>query len=177
MAELEPRERRGLRLLGHPAHAALSAFPIALLSASFAVDGAALLTGDASWWRVSFWAVAAGLVAAVPTACAGLVDLAALAGDGDEERSSAAGQATTEPAMHGARAAMKTGVTHMLLMLAAVGFFTADLALRGGPAAPSGSRLAAVLVVDGLGAALLVIGGWYGGELVFRHGVGSDLRR
>jgi uncharacterized membrane protein len=142
---------RGLRVFGHPAHAALAAFPIALLSVSVVADAAALFTGDPFYWRVSFWAVAAGLVAAVPTAGAGMVDLMALGED--------------DPAM-------KTGTTHMSVMVAAVGLFVVDVAVRGDAAPPGGMALYAALALDGVGAVLLMVGGWYGGELVFGHGVG-----
>lgn len=147
-----PPRRAGLRLLGHPVHAALSAFPLALLAVSVLADGVALSKGDPVWWSTSFWAVAIGLCAAVPTACAGLFDFAAI---------------------EAGHPAVKTSLTHMVLMLTAVGFFAMDLLVRGGAAAPRGLALAAILALDGLGAALLMFGGWYGGELVFRHGIGQ----
>lgn len=160
---MSPHANHGLRVLGHPLHAALSAFPLALLATSVALDGVALYSSETFWWRASFWAVAGGLVAAVPTAGAGLVDLAALTGGTGAEAPGAR-----------QRTVMKTGIIHMLLMLAGVGFFAADLAMRGGNAPPEGARLPVTLAIDALGAALLLTGGWYGGELVFRHGVGVD---
>ena len=147
---------RGLRLFGHPAHAALAAFPVALLSISVLADLAGLFSGDAFWWRVSFWAVAAGLAAAVPTAGAGMIDLMTL----DED----------DPAM-------KTGTTHMSLMVGAVGLFVIDVVVRKGAEPPTGSSLYAALALDCVGAALLMVGGWYGGELVFAHGVGHAAAR
>ncbi len=145
------RGAHGLRLAGHPVHAALAAFPIAFLSAAIVLDGVALLTGKAFWWEVSFWAVAAGLCAAMPTAGAGMIDLVAI----DED----------DPAM-------KVGSRHMGIMATAVGLFVLEVSLRGGSSPPTGTTLVATLALDGLGAALLLIGGYYGGELVFRHGVG-----
>jgi uncharacterized membrane protein len=64
-------------VLGHPVHPALAAFPLAFLSGSVLADGMALLRVDPFWWAVSFWAVVAGVVAAVPTATAGLFDYVA----------------------------------------------------------------------------------------------------
>jgi uncharacterized membrane protein len=144
-------EPHGLRVLGHPAHAALAAFPMALLTVSVVADAAALVTGDPFWWRVSFWAIAAGLVAAVPTATAGMIDLMAL------------------PDAHPAN---KVGTTHMSLMVTALGFFLVDVVIRKGGAPPTGTSLYVALGLDAVGAVLLMVGGWYGGELVFGHGVG-----
>jgi uncharacterized membrane protein len=47
--------------------------------------------------------------------------------------------------------------------------------VRGGPAAPAGKSLLAVLALETLGVLLLTVGGWYGGHLVFHYGIGSDM--
>jgi uncharacterized membrane protein len=148
----DPQHREGgVRLFGHPAHAMLAAFPIGLLTISVVADLAALASGDPFFWRASFWAVAAGLVAAVPAAATGMIDLMDLEED--------------DPAV-------KTGSTHMGLMAAAVGLFVLDVVTRGGDAPPAGGRLYAALALDLVGSALGLVGAWYGGELVFGHGVG-----
>ncbi len=142
---------RGLRVLGHPVHPALAAFPIAFLSGSVLADAVALWQSDPFWWAVSFWVVVAGVVAAVPTASAGLADYVAIPeGDG----------------------ALKTALVHLTAMLIAIGIFGIDLLLRGGPAAPRGGLATTTVVLDGVGAVVLTVGGWYGGHLVFHHGVG-----
>jgi uncharacterized membrane protein len=46
--------------------------------------------------------------------------------------------------------------------------------VRGGPEGPKGKAVLAILLLDGLGASLLAVGGWYGGHLVFHHRIGSD---
>jgi uncharacterized membrane protein len=146
------RGGRGLRVLGHPLHPALAAFPIAFLSGSVLADAIALLRSDPFWWAVSFWVAAAGVLVAVPTAGAGLVDYTTIrAGD----------------------RALRTGTVHLTVMLVAVGCFGIDLLLRGGPAVPRGALVPATVALDAVGAAVLTVGGWYGGELVFRHGVGG----
>jgi uncharacterized membrane protein len=142
---------RGLRALGHPVHPALAAFPIAFLSGSVLADAVALWRSDPFWWAVSFWTVVAGVVAAVPTAGAGFADYVAIP-EGDR--------------------ALKTAMVHLTVMLIAVGCFGVDLLLRAGPAAPRGGLATATVALDVLGAVVLTVGGWYGGDLVFRHGVG-----
>ena len=52
--------------------------------------------------------------------------------------------------------------------------YTLGMFARGGPEGPKGRAVLAVLLLDGAGALLLSIGGWYGGHLVFHHGVGTD---
>jgi uncharacterized membrane protein len=151
VAEAKARGR-GLRMLGHPLHPALAAFPIAFLSGSVLADAIALLRADPFWWAVSFWVVATGVLAAVPTAGAGLVDYTTIEQGGP---------------------VFKTATVHLTVMLVAIGCFGVDLILRGGPAAPQGALVAATVALDVAGAAILTVGGWFGGHLVFHHGVGQ----
>ena len=146
---------KGLRVLGHPLHAVLSDFPLALLGTSLLWDAVGLWRGEAVWWAISFWTIAAGLAAALLAALAGAVDYAAIRQDSP---------------------ALGTATRHMLLMLTAVTPYLASLLVRGGARAPAGRSLFAVLGLEVLGVALLAIGGWYGGHLVFHHGVGVDAR-
>lgn len=146
-----PTFRRGLRLLGHPVHPMLSDLPIASLLASVPLDVIALAR-ERPWWAISFWTIVVGVVVAVPTACAGLIDYARIP----------EGRAT------------KAATVHMLLMLSAVTCFGIDLLVRGGAAPPHGRDLVASVALDVIGTAVLAVGGWYGGELVFTHGVGVD---
>lgn len=132
----------------------MSDIPLALFLVSVLVDGIALLRGGSFWWAVSFWTVVLGVVAAVPTACAGLVDYA------------------TNATIVGKQGAGRTATVHMLVMLTAVTCFGIDLLVRGGSAPPHGGVLVAALALDAGGAAIAGVGAWYGGELVFGHGVG-----
>lgn len=54
--------------------------------------------------------------------------------------------------------------------------YTVSMFARGGPEGPEGGAVLAVMLLDGAGALLLSVGGWYGGHLVFHHGVGTDKR-
>jgi uncharacterized membrane protein len=144
---------KGLRVFGHPLHAVLSDFPLALLGTSLLWDAAGLRRGEAVWWAISFWSIAAGLVAAVLAACAGAVDYASI-----RQGHPALGVATR----------------HMLLMLTAVCLYLASLLVRGGAGAPAGKSLLAVLGLEAVGVLLLSIGGWHGGHLVFHYGIGGD---
>jgi uncharacterized membrane protein len=144
---------KGLRVFGHPLHAVLSDFPLALLGTSLLWDALGLWRGEPVWWAISFWNVTLGLATAALAACAGAVDYAAIP-QGDR--------------------ALATANRHMLLMLCAVSPYILSLVVRGGADAPQGWKLVAVLALEGLGLLLLGAGGWYGGHLVFHHGVGRD---
>jgi uncharacterized membrane protein len=144
---------RGLRVLGHPVHPALSDFPLVLLLLWVALDAAALVAGSALLWMLGRWALIAGVVAAVLAASAGFVDYLAVG--------------TTVPR------AVRTATMHLAVMLTVTCIAAIDLVYRG-VATPTGIGLvlhvaALVLVACGLG-----IGGWLGGHLVFHHGVGVD---
>jgi uncharacterized membrane protein len=132
-------------------HPALSDFPLALLAMAFVADCVGAITGLDFWWRVSFWLVVAGLCSAVPTATAGLLDYATI-----DEQSPAS----------------KTGMLHMLVMLTAILAFGVGLIIPGRGAAPRGAAEVATIALDAFGTACLMLGGWYGGALVFKHGIG-----
>jgi uncharacterized membrane protein len=134
----------------HPLHPPLVHAPLGLLSTAPLWDLLALWQPGPTWAALAFWNLALGLALALVAACAGLVDA----------------QAVREPE------ASRRLSAHTLLMLAAVAVFGASLAWRAGPLPPTGLAAWGVLAVDGAGALLLLVGGWHGGELVYRHGVG-----
>ena len=146
---------KGLRVFGHPLHAVLSDVPVGLLGTSLVWDALGLWRGEPVWWAISFWSVALGLAAAGAAATAGFVDYAAIAQD--------------DPAQ-------PTAIRHMLFVLGALAPYATSLAVRGGSAAPSGQTAVGVLLLEGLGLLLLSAGGWYGGHLVFHHGVGRQTK-
>ena len=146
---------KGLRLLGHPLHALLSDFPLVLILAWVAMDVAAIALGSSVLWGLARWPLVAGMVAGGLAATAGFTDYL--------------GVAAAKPR------ALRTASAHLAVMLSVL--TVALLALVFRPAAlPEGAGrwldLAAALGV----AAGLGVGGWLGGHLVFRHGVGVDER-
>jgi len=68
----------GLRISGHPLHAALSDFPMVLLLLWVALDVAALVLGSPLLWMLGRWALIGGLVAAVIAASVGFLDYLSL---------------------------------------------------------------------------------------------------
>lgn len=146
---------KGLRVFGHPLHAVLSDVPVGLLGTSLVWDAVGVWRGEPVWWAISFWGIALGLAAAGAAATAGFIDYTAIAQD--------------DPAQ-------ATATRHMLFVLAALAPYAISLAVRGGSAPPSGRAAVGVLLLEGLGLLLLSVGGWYGGHLVFHHGVGREAK-
>ena len=146
---------RGLRVLGHPVHAALSDFPLVLLLLWVALDFAALVIGAPLLWMLGRWAQIGGVVAAVLAASAGFIDYLSV------------GQRVPQ--------ALRTATVHLAVMLSVTSIAAIDLVYRGAEMPTGTGRVlhvvALVLVAAGLG-----VGGWLGGHLVFHHGVGVDPR-
>jgi uncharacterized membrane protein len=146
-------DNKGLRLLGHPVHALLSGFPLALLSTSLIWDVIGIVRGEAVWWAISFWDMALGVALGVAAATAGAADYAVIERDDS---------------------AVPTATRHMIIMGTAIGLYSAALLIRGGASPPTDARRIATLILEGVGCLLLGVGGWYGGHLVFHFGVGRD---
>jgi uncharacterized membrane protein len=140
-----------LLIAGHPVHPALVHFPVGLWTTSTLWDSMGAATGNILWWQIGFWSVVAGLVFSVPAAIAGLMDFAAL------------------PKGHPAGT---TAVRHMLTMISAASVYLLEAGIRFGATPPSGVRPAAVLILSWLGLILVAAGGWFGGQMVYRYGVG-----
>jgi uncharacterized membrane protein len=138
----------------HPLHAAFVHFPLALLGTSLGFDLAGVVLEDPVFWTVAFWNISLGLSVSVLTVATGL---------GDSRRVSEQSPAWS------------TTVRHLLVMLGALSCYGLALVIRRGSGTPVGYALPATLAAEGVGLALLAFGGWLGGELVYRHGVGRAL--
>lgn len=136
------------KIFGHAIHPILIVYPLGLLSAAVIFDIIYLATGNPTWTTVSFWMIAAGIIGGLLAAVFGLIDYLGIPS--------------------GTRAA-SIGLLHGLTNLGVVILFIASWLLRwNSPQVPS--TLAFALSFIGVVAALL--GGWLGGELVERLGVG-----
>lgn len=144
---------KGAQLLGHPVHPIFTDFPIALWSISLLGDIAAAWRGQMVYREFAFWALALGLVIALPTIVAGLIDFAAI------------------PEGHPATTAANW---HMWIMLSAATAYGCSLIAHLGRFSSSRSAIWVSITLSAVGFILLTAGGWFGGELVFRHGIGSE---
>ncbi|HLJ37938.1 MAG TPA: DUF2231 domain-containing protein [Steroidobacteraceae bacterium] len=134
----------------HPLHPALAHFPLAFWIGSCASDLLALSSGVPVWWTVSHHATAAGLIMGALALAAGVLELWLRALP---------------------RAAVRWVVLHASLMSAALLLFMLSLSLRR--ASPPPLIAPAISLV---GCALIIAGGFCGGTLVYRFGVGVSAR-
>ena len=136
------------KIFGHPIHPILIVYPLGLLSAAVIFDVIYLATGNPTWTTVSFWMIAAGIIGGLLAAVFGLIDYLKIPS--------------------GTRAS-RIGLLHGATNLGVMILFSASWYLRwSSPAVPSNAAFALSFI--GVVAALL--GGWLGGELVERLGVG-----
>lgn len=138
------------RFLGHPIHPVLVVFPLGLLAAAAAFDIVALIQGDAFWYRISFWLIAAGIIGGLCAAVFGAIDWFAI-----PRRT----RAWRIGLLHG-------GINIVVVTMFAVSWWIRDKAGQ----IPS----MAALTLSFVAVALSFVAGWLGGELVDRLGVGVE---
>lgn len=136
---------------GHPLHPMLVPFPIAFLVGTFVSDLVFQATTNPFWATASFWLASAGLVMGLLAALLGLTDF------------------LSRPAIRQLPAAW----VHFLGNGLAMALTAINVALRYDN--PALGVVPAGVTLSGLVVAILVVTGWLGGELVFRHRVGVML--
>jgi len=137
-------------LAGHPIHppltdATIGTYTFATVAAFAEVTGITENAGAWGWWV----ALVFGLIMTVPTALTGLLDWLTIT-RGTE--------------------LWKTATTHMIAMLSATVFF-ALAAIFGHSSYSHANVSSGAFVLTLIGFALLTIGGWLGGAIVFVHGM------
>lgn len=135
-------------IAGHPLHAMLVTFPIALCFCTLGADAMYWITGDAFWPRVALWSVGIAFGMGV---LAGLV--------GTAELLSVPGIRMRSPSW-----------SHFILAVMLIALLGANWALRWGQA--EAAVLPVGLLTSALAALLTALTGWHGGKLVFDYGIG-----
>lgn len=135
--------------MSHPLHPALVHFPIACWSLGTIADIASLWFGQPAWWLAGVL-LAVGTVMAIAAMVTGLIELVKI-----NEQS---------PALQDAN-------RHMTLILVAWTFYATSIFLRlKGMALTQPDTIDMALSVAGF--LFLAAAGWFGGKLVYGHGVG-----
>lgn len=131
---------------GHPLHPAVVPLPIGMLTAAASSDLLRLLTGDSFFTRASRWLVGGGVASGIGAATLGLIDFATI------------------------RAARgRTGYGHAGGNAAVLAMSGLSLLIR----LRAGNRLPlSAFALSAASAGLLLVTGWLGGELAFRHRIG-----
>jgi uncharacterized membrane protein len=136
-------------IAGHPIHPILVPFPIAFFVGALASDLAYWWTIDLFWARVSLWLVGAGVVTAVAAAIFGLIDFLTI------RRVRSYSDAWIHLIGNGT-----------VILLQGISWY-----LRWAEGLMS--ALPWGLTISGAAALLLVVTGWFGGELAYRHRIGT----
>lgn len=138
-------------LLGHPIHQMLIVLPFGLLAMSTIFDVIVAIRPSPQLAAASFWNIVAGVAAGLVAAVFGVIDWTGI-------------PANTR--------AKRLGLLHGASMVVVVGMFAVSAILRVdnvGHAAGTAS-----LVLELVAFAIAGVGGWMGGELVNRLGIGVD---
>ena len=136
------------KIMGHPLHPILIPFPLGLLSTSVIFDVVHLLTGNGKWSEISFWMIAAGVIGGLAAAVFGVIDWLAI------------------PSGTRAKA---VGMWHGAINVVMVTLFIVSWLLRADAPGDPGT---AAIVLSFVAVGLASLGGFLGGELVVRLGVG-----
>lgn len=134
-------------IAGHPLHPMLISAPMALLPFSLVMDVMYLRTGDETYADVAHHAMKGGVAGGLAAGAAGAMDYLEIPRGSPTKR---------------------TANLHAGLNVAVMGLYGVNLMLRRRRYVPSG-RLPTLLSM--IGTAVLATSGWYGGHMVYEHGV------
>ena len=138
------------KLAGHAIHPMLVVFPLGLFATAVIFDLITVVSHIGKFAEVSFYMIAAGILAGLVAAIFGAIDWFAIP--------------------RGTRA-RTIGLWHGIGNVVVVGLFAASWVLRRDePVQPP----TVALILSLLGAGIAFVTGWLGGELVERLGIGVD---
>jgi uncharacterized membrane protein len=140
--------RSTVSLYGHPLHVMLVPVPVVCFVATLVTDIVYWRTAAMQWANISAWLLVVGLVASIFAATAGLIDF------------------LSERRIRELRAAWIHGVGNIAALVLSI--FNALVHSRDAytSVVPSGLILSALVVL------ILLVTGWNGWTMVYRHGVG-----
>lgn len=133
---------------GHPIHAMLVTFPIALVISTLGCDVFYWWTADPFWPRVALWASGFAFWLGIAASVAGTAEL--LLVEGIRKRAAS--------------------WTHAVAAMTLISIAGMNWGLRLG--APEDAVLPLGLLLSMLASVFVGIAGWHGGKLVFDHGIG-----
>jgi uncharacterized membrane protein len=131
----------------HPVHPMLVAFPIGLWTFAFVCDIVYAVSPGRIWQDMALYTLLGGVLTALLAAIPGFIDYLAITD----------------------RNVKRVATIHMVLNLLAVAIFIFNLGLRLNPPARAGIQ---PIVISAIGIAFIVVSGWFGGTLVYKHRVG-----
>jgi uncharacterized membrane protein len=136
-------------IAGHPLHHMLVTFPIAFLIGAFATDLAFWSTKNVFWAQASYWLLVAGIVTALIAALPGFLDFFTI----DKVRD------------------LWIAWAHMIGNLTVAVLAVVNVWLRWND--PAAGAQGWGFTLSFLSTALLLVNGWFGGELAYRYRIGA----
>jgi len=133
-------------LAGHPLHPMLIVAPAALIPFAFVMDAMYRASGKESYADAAFYALCGGLGGGVAAAAAGIMDYLSIDSGSEVKR---------------------TANTHALLNSGALALTAANVMRRKDQPQHTGGSLA----MSALGAACVLLSGWFGGKMVYEQGM------
>lgn len=145
---LSPNPRSTVSLAGHPLHVMLVPIPIVCFIGTLITDIAYSQTAKMLWSDMSAWLLVVGVIVAVLAALAGLIDFFG------------------EPRIRSLRAAWIHAVGNVVALILSI--FNVLIHTRDAytSVVPTGLILSAIVVL------ILLVTGWNGWSMVYRHRVG-----
>jgi len=140
--------RSTVKVAGHPIHPMLVPFPIACYVGALACDIAYAETAEMQWSNFAAWLLAIGVLMTVLAAIAGAIDF------------------LVEPRVRRLRPAWIHAVGNVIVLVLAIFNSLVHTHDAWTSVVPTGLTLSAITVV------LLLVTGWNGWEMVYRHHVG-----
>lgn len=136
--------------LGHPLHPALVHVPVGLWPGALILDLLTLTTlGGNVLVQVSFYAIALGLVVAVVAMIPGFADWSGIKRE---------------------KPAWKLGIYHMILNIGSALVWACNLWIRWPRFQEAQQAAPLEILLSAGGTILLIVGGWFGGRMVFNEG-------
>jgi uncharacterized membrane protein len=140
--------RSTAQVAGHPIHPMVIGFPIACFVLTFASDLAFYATSNEFWAMASFWLLGIGLITAALAAATGLMEVF-----GDNR-------------VRTLSATKAHGISIVIALLIALYNWYTRFEHGSSAVVPTGA------ILSGIAVLVLIVAGWKGGEMVFRHRVG-----
>lgn len=144
-----------VKVLGHPLHPMLIAFPVAFYTTTVVCFLVYALNEDMFWFRMGVAANIAGVVTAIIAAIPGFIDWALGIPTGSSAKS--------------------TGLQHMLLNVLALILFGISAVIFSNRVDAGSAELGWPLLLPVLGLFVTALAGYWGWTLVQTHHVGVDL--
>jgi len=143
-----------IKILGHPIHPMLIAFPVAFYTGSLASFIAYNSNNDIFWFKAGYVANVAGVIMALVAAIPGFIDWLYIPSESK---------------------AKKTGVFHLICNVVALLLFAINLWMLKGEWNDTNPGVGAALILTGAGFVITIIAGFLGWTLVQKHHVGVDM--